>query len=47
MDPEYNYNNGKNEIVGQKAHQQITVKVKRLDDKGQKIGKLIDALSLV
>lgn len=45
--PEYNYRDGKNEVVGQKASQSFTVKVRNLDQKGQKVAKLIDALAQV
>ncbi len=45
--PEYNYQNGKNQIVGQRATQSLTVTIRNIDSKGQKVGTLVDALSQV
>ena len=40
--PEYNYLNGKNEVIGQRATQTLIVKVKQIDSKGGKMGIIID-----
>jgi uncharacterized protein YggE len=45
--PEYSYQNGKSEIIGQSAQQSLTVRVKGIDAKGTKVGTLVDALAQV
>lgn len=45
--PEYNYQNGRSEVVGQQASQTLTVRVRNLDAKGQKVGVLVDALAQI
>lgn len=39
--PQYNYNNGKNEIIGYEARQSITIKVKGVDKSSEGLGKII------
>lgn len=45
--PEYNYINGRSEIVGQTASQSLTIRARGVDPKGQKVGVLVDALAQV
>ena len=45
--PEYSYSSGKSEIVGQQASQSLTVNVLGLDEKGTKVGVLVDALGQI
>lgn len=39
--------NGKSEVVGQQASQSITIRVRNIDAKGQKVGVLVDALAQI
>lgn len=43
----YNYENGENTLVGQKASQTLSVKIRSLTADGANIGKLIDAASAI
>lgn len=45
--PEYNYLNGRSEIIGQRASQSLTIRARGVDAKGQKVGTLVDALAQV
>lgn len=45
--PEYNYQNGRSEIVGQSAQQSLTVRIRGLDSQGTKVGTLVDALARI
>lgn len=44
---EYDYSSGSAKVTGQRAQQTITVKVRGLDAKGQKVATLIDALARI
>lgn len=44
---EYSYQNGRSEVIGQQASQTLTVRVRNLDAKGQKVGVLVDALAQI
>ena len=43
----YDYTNGQSVLVGQKASQTLTVKIRSITDDGAAIGKLIDAASKI
>lgn len=43
----YDYSNGQSVLVGQKASQTLTVKIRNITDDGAAIGKLIDAASKI
>ena len=44
---EYDYSNSTRRIIGQRASQSLTVKVKKIDDKATKAVKIIDELSVI
>lgn len=44
---EYDYSNNSRRIIGQRASQTLSVKVKKIDDKATKAAKIIDELSVV
>lgn len=47
ISPEYDYSNSSRKIIGQKASQTLSVKIKKIDDKATKATKIIDELSAI
>ena len=45
--PEYNFVNGRNEIIGQTASQSLTARVRQLDAKGEKVARFVDAVAVI
>ena len=47
VSPKYKYTPSGSEIIGQQASQSLTIKVRNLDAKGQKVATLVDALAQI
>lgn len=47
VNPQYNFVDGRSIIIAQGATQSLTVRVRNLDAKGQKVGTLVDALAKI
>ena len=44
---EYQFINGRQEIVGKTAQQSIQVRIQNLDSKGERVGTLLDQIATV